>query len=33
MGAELFNVDGWTDSQPDMMELIVAFYNFLNASD
>jgi hypothetical protein len=30
VGAELFHVDGRTDAQTDMAELIVAFRNFTN---
>ena len=30
VGAKLFHADGWTYGQTDMMQLIVAFYNFAN---
>jgi hypothetical protein len=31
LGAELSHADGWTDRQTDMIKLIVAFQNFVNA--
>jgi hypothetical protein len=31
VGAEFFDVERQTDGQTDMMKLIVAFHNFVNA--
>jgi hypothetical protein len=31
VGAKLFLADGWTDRQTDMMKLIAACHNFVNA--